>query len=111
MLTEIFGASPQVKVIELLLTHQNIEYTKEEIAECAEISMDMLDVFWKQLEKYRIIKLTRKAGNTQLYTANMDSEAIQALKRFQYELAEVEIEGQMGLEIERSESKKETVIA
>jgi len=38
MLTEVFGAYPQVKVIDLLLTHQNIEYTKEEIAECAEIT-------------------------------------------------------------------------
>ena len=38
MLTEVFGAYPQVKVIDLLLTHQNIEYTKEEIAEGAEIT-------------------------------------------------------------------------
>ncbi len=109
MLTEIFGAYPQVKVIDLLLTHQNIEYTKEEIAECVDISMDMLDVFWRKLEKSRIIKPTRKAENAQLYTANMDSEATQALKRFQYELAESEIEEQVGLEIERSESKREAV--
>lgn len=82
MLTEIFWAYPQVKVIDLLLTHQNIEYTKEEIAECTENSRDILEVFWEQLEKYRIIKPTRKTGKTQLYTANMDSDAIQALKRF-----------------------------
>jgi len=111
MLTEIFGAYPQVKVIDLLLTHQNIEYTKEEIAECAGISRDVLDTFWAQLEKYRIIKPTRKTRNAQLYTTNMDSEAMLALKRFQYELAEVEIEEQMGLEIKRSESEKEAVIA
>jgi hypothetical protein len=97
MLTEIFGAYPQVKVIDLLLTHQNIEYTKEEIAECAEISGEMLDLFWEQLERYRIIQPTRKTGNAQLYTTNMDSKAMQALKRFQYELAEIEIEEQIGL--------------
>lgn len=109
MLTEIFWAYPQVKVIDLLLTHQNIEYTKEEIAECTEISMNMLDIFWTQLEKYRIIKPTRKTGNAQLYTANMDSGAMLALKRFQYDLVEIEIEEQIGLE--RGESKKEAVIA
>jgi hypothetical protein len=108
MLSEIFGAYPQVKVIELLLTHQNIEYTKEEIAECTEISKDMLDAFWEQLEKYGIVKPTRKTENAQLYTANIDSEAMRSLKRFQYELAEIEIEEQIGLE--RRESKKEAVI-
>ena len=81
MFVEVFGAYPQVKVIDLLLTHQNIEYTKE--------------------------------GETHLYTANMDCEAMRALKSFQYELAEIEIEEQMGFEqvVARSERKKEAVIA
>jgi len=95
--------------MELLLTHQNIEYTKEEIAECTEIYMDILDIFWAQLEKYKIIKPTRKMGNAQLYTANMDSEAMTALNRFQYELAEIEIEKQ--IDLESGESKKEALIA
>ncbi len=52
-------------------------------------------------------------GGTQLYTANMDCEAMRALKSFQYELAEIEIEEQMGFEqvVARSERKKEAVIA
>jgi len=81
MLTDVFGAYPQVKVIDLLLTHQNIEYTKEEIAECAEISIDTLYNFWERSEKYGTVKPTRKVGETQLYTdtANMDCEAMRAL--------------------------------
>ena len=113
MLVEVLGVYPQVKVVDLLLTHQNIEYTKEEIAECAEISIDTLYNFWGRLEKYGIVKPTRKEGETQLYTANMDCAAMRALKSFQYALAEIEIEEQMGFEqvVARSERKKEAVIA
>ena len=113
MLADVFGAYPQVKVICLILTRQDIEYTKVEIAECAEISIDTHYNFWGRLEKCGIVKPTRKEGETQLYTANMGCEVMRVLKSFQYELAEIEIEEQRGFEqvVARSERKKEAIIA
>ena len=113
MSADVFGAYPQVKVICIILTRQDIEYTKEEIAESVEISIDTLYNFWGRLEKYGIVKPTGKEGETQLYTANMGCETMRVLNSFQYELAEIEIEEQMGFEqvVARSERKKEAVIA
>lgn len=91
MLTEIFGEYPQVKVIDLLITHPRIQYTKTDIAECAGIGRATLYQFWDILEKYQIVKPTYQMGKTTLYTANLDSPALKALKKFQLEMADIEI--------------------
>lgn len=96
MFTEIFGDSPQVKVIDLLITQDDMEYTKKEIAECAGIGRSTLYTFWEMLEHYAIIKKTRRIGNTWLYKINTDSPAVKALQEFQLRIVDVIVEEETG---------------
>lgn len=106
MLTEILGGYPQVKVIDLLITRPRIQYTKTEIADCAEIGRATLYKFWDVLERYQIVKPTYQIGKTILYTVNMDSPALKALKKFQLEMAEIEIALQNREELKEVEAEK-----
>ena len=92
MFNEIFGNSPQVKVIDLLITQDNLEYTKKEIAECAEVGRSTLYTFWETLERYEIVKKTRRIGNTWLYNINSDSPAVKALQEFQLRIVDIIVE-------------------
>lgn len=94
MLTDIFGDYPQVKVIKLLISHPHTEYTKTDIAECANISRATLYRFWDKLEKYNVVKEGRKIANSQLYSVNTESEVVKALDKFIQGLVDVEIEEQ-----------------
>ena len=89
MFNEIFGNSPQVKVIDLLITQDNLEYTKKEIAECAGVGRSTLYTFWETLERYEIVKKTRRIGNTWLYKINSDSPAVKALQEFQLRIVDI----------------------
>ena len=92
MFTEVFGNSPQVKVIDLLVTQDDMEYTKTEIAECAEVGRSTLYTFWDTLEHYDIVRKTRRIGNTWLYRINKESAAVKALQDFQLKLVDMIVE-------------------
>ena len=92
MFTEIFGDSPQVKVLDLLITQDDMEYTKKEIAECADVGRSTLYTFWDTLERYGIVKKTRRIGNTWLYRINTESPAVKALQEFQLKVVDLIVE-------------------
>ena len=92
MFTEIFGDSPQVKVLDLLITQDDMEYTKKEISECADVGRSTLYTFWDTLERYDIVKKTRRIGNTWLYRINTESPAVKALQEFQLKVVDIIVE-------------------
>lgn len=96
MITEIFGENCKIaKVFDLLLSHPNTEYTKKDIAECADIARPTLDNFIDKLIRYQIVEITKKVGNGKYYKINMKSSITQALNSFQNQLADIEIEKEM----------------
>ncbi len=104
MFTEIFGDSPQVKVLDLLITQDNLEYTKKEIAECADIGRSTLYTFWGTLERYNVVKKTRRIGNTWLYRINTESPAVKALQEFQLRVVDIIVEEETREKIPDSKS-------
>lgn len=98
MLTEVMGEYPQVRVIEILITHPWSEYTKKDLAEASGISRSTLYNLLDKLETYHIIKPTRKIGSTQLYTLNQESTTTKAIMTFTRELSEIEIKKQVSRE-------------
>jgi hypothetical protein len=69
-----------------------MEYTKKEIAECADVGRSTLYTFWDTLERYNIVKKTRRIGNTWLYRINTDSPAVKALQEFQLRVVDLVVE-------------------
>lgn len=80
---KVFGDSPLVKVIDVLVENPNLDYTKKELAEAAEISVPTLYKLWDRLEDEDIVVKTRKIGNTELYKLNTDSTVVKEIVRFE----------------------------
>lgn len=109
MLTDIFGSSPRVKVIDLFISHPEIEYTKTDIANYSGIARSTLYDFLEELEEYGLVKKSKKVGNAQLYMVNMDSEVTKLISAFQLSLAEIEIKKQVENEEETSSEELKNV--
>lgn len=105
MLTKIFGDYPQVRVIDLLISHPWSEYSKSDIAEYSNISRPTLYRFFEALLKYELIKPTRKFGNTQLYQVNMESQTVKAINQFQMHLSKMEFSYQLSLEDKKDDAE------
>ena len=92
LLNEFFGDYPIIKVIDFLLENRGFEYSKAEIAENAEIGTATLHQLWGKLEKFGIVKETKKYGNTRLYMLNEENEFVKMLKAMVIKLAKEDFE-------------------
>lgn len=87
-LTDFFGDSSFIKVLDALMDHPNYDYTKKELAEVNDMSRPTLYKVWPKLEEFGIVEPTRKIGNTQLYKLDTESALVEELYRFEKEIRE-----------------------
>jgi len=73
LLLQLTGDMPLFKVLDFLVDNKGMDFSKKDIAEGAEISKASLFNYWKELEKYNIVNVTRSFGKTKLYTLNTES--------------------------------------
>lgn len=67
------------KILDVLLDHPNVGYSKKELAEAAGISRSALYNAWDTLENNGIVIEKKKYGGTTLYRLNSDSEMVNHL--------------------------------
>jgi len=79
ILIELFGHTPELRVLDFLLDNNIFDYTKTEIARGANITRPTLYRFWEKLEKAGLIIKTRKINRTQLYKINLESSIIKKI--------------------------------
>ena len=70
LLLQLTGELPLFRIIDFLVENKEMDFTKKDIIEGAEISRASLFNYWQQLEMHGIVKVTRKFGKTKLYTLN-----------------------------------------
>ena len=73
LLLGLTGEMPLFRVIDFLLDNKGMDFTKSDIAQGSEISRASLFNYWKALEQYGIVKVTRRFGKTKLYTLDSKS--------------------------------------
>lgn len=96
MLEEIFGATPQVKVIDYLLAHPFHSYTKQQIAVGSEISRSTLNKFIANLLDLGLIIRTENGK----YALNHKSKIVKKLDGIQHTISMEEMEKQVKLDNE-----------
>lgn len=69
------------KIMDVLLDHPNVGYSKTELAEASGISRSALYNHWDILVDNEIVIEKKKYGGTTLYRLNPDSELINYLGR------------------------------
>lgn len=73
LLIQLTGDTPLFKILDFLVDNKGVDFTKKDIATGAGISKASLFNHWSELEKYEVVKITRKFGKTKLYTLNSES--------------------------------------
>ncbi len=84
---EIFGNSPQTKILDFLADHPNYDYNVSDISKNSEVSRPTVYKIIKILLKKKLIVKTRESGNSSLYKLNMQNKLVQVILKFDFELA------------------------
>lgn len=79
LFVNFLGDTPLVRVMDFLIGNSIFDYTKTDIAENSDVSRASLYSVWPQLERYEIVKASRKIGNTTLYRLNKENPVVQKL--------------------------------
>ena len=115
MFKDIFGDSPQTKILDFLADHPNYDYSISEIAKQAQVSRPTVYKIKDILLKKRLIIQTREQGNSPLYKLNLDNKLVQVILKFDFEIAKriADIESQESVKkythaLEKTTTKQET---
>ena len=92
MLLQVLGKTPELKILDILLSHPYSKYTKIDLIECAVVDHKELNLALKKLIKYGLIKVAGIINEKVVYQINLENMAAIALNSFQNRLAWSEIE-------------------
>lgn len=79
LFVRLLGDVPLIRVIDVLIENSIFDYTKTEIAKNAGISRASLYNIWPTVENYKLVKKSRRIGNTILYKLNKENPVVQKL--------------------------------
>lgn len=81
LFVKFLGDSPKIKVLDMLITGRELDYSISDIAQQSGIGRATFYRMMDELLKNKIILPTRKFGNIQLYKLNQKNEYIKGLVR------------------------------
>ena len=79
LLLQLTGEMPLFKIIDFLVDNKGLDFTKTDIEKGADISRASLFNYWEQLEKNSLVRVTRRFGNTKLFTLNSESPVVKKI--------------------------------
>jgi len=79
LIIKFLGENLVLKIVDFLIENKGIDMSKKEIIDWAEISRASLFNYWEQIEEQGIVVVTRKFGNTKLYTLNSKNQIVKKL--------------------------------
>lgn len=79
LLLQFTGEAPLFKIIDFLVDNVSTDFSKKAIAEGAGISRASLFAYWKMLEDYGLVKVTRCFGKTKLYTLDTKNSVVKKI--------------------------------
>jgi len=94
LLIQFMGENPLVRIIDFMLENKPFDASKTEIAAGAQISRMSLFKHWDKLERYGIVKVSRRYGNTKLYKINSDNPIVKRVADLEFALIRVAMEQQ-----------------
>ena len=83
---EFAGDSPFFAMIDFFLDNREGDYTKLDVMKYTGMSRGTLFKYWNNLERYKIVKVTRKFGKTKLFSCNINNPIVKSLCTLEGEL-------------------------
>ena len=92
LLLKLTSETPLFRIIDFLVENKGLEFTKKEIIEGSNISRATFFNYWKVIESYGLVRVTRKFGKTKLYTLNSSNIIVNKILDLEKELISNAIE-------------------
>ena len=86
-LKDVFKSYAVVQILDFLTLYDGYEYTKTDIIRNTGISRRTLYEVWPVLERFDLVKETRRVGRIALYTLNMENPIAKKLDELSKEIA------------------------
>ena len=86
VLGEAFGGSAVFKILDVLMDHPTLEYSKEDLAEVTGLSESTVHDNWENIENIDVVEESREYEGEQLYRFNQDSKIVEYLFKLDQEL-------------------------
>jgi AraC-like DNA-binding protein len=99
ILLKTFGDSPKLRMIDFFLDNSLFDFTKKEVIEALGMSKQTFYKYFKDIEDYGIVKISRKIGRASLYKINPENPLVKMLR---------ECETQLSLQMAKKEAKRQT---
>ncbi|MBI2558161.1 hypothetical protein HYW20_02470 [Candidatus Woesearchaeota archaeon] len=87
------GTTPRNKVLDFLITYQELDYSLKEIAKLSGAGYSTIKILIKKLVKDRWVAPTRKISKIILYKLNVNNPEVKKFIEFYWEVIENEIQG------------------
>jgi len=91
IMIELFGKTPELKILDFLLDNNIFDYTKTEIARGAKMTRPTLYKVWSKMIKTGLVVKTRKINRTQLYKINLESPVVKKIMEIEMKFSLEEI--------------------
>lgn len=110
LLLGLLGEQPLFKVIDFLIDNLSVDFTKKQIAEGAGIARASLFNHWDEIEKYGLVKVTRRFGKTKLYTLNTKNQIVKRLLDLEKALIAVSLEKESAKKSVKQKEKESSLV-
>jgi len=79
--------SPKLRIIDFFLDNPLFDFTKKEVIEALGMSKQTFYKYFKDIEKYGIVNVSRKIGRAKLYKINLENPIVKMLREFETQLS------------------------
>jgi DNA-binding transcriptional ArsR family regulator len=87
ILLKTLGDSPKLRIIDFFLDNPLFDFTKKEVIEALGMSKQTFYKYFKDIEKYGIVNVSRKIGKAKLYKINLENPIVKMLREFETQLS------------------------
>ena len=87
ILLKTLGDSPKLRIIDFFLDNPLFDFTKKEVIEALGMSKQTFYKYFKNIEKYGIVNVSRKIGRAKLYKINLENSIVKMLREFETQLS------------------------
>ena len=92
ILIEFLGDSPTIRVLDFLLTFDEFDYSKKDIAKNSDVAWNTINLFWDKFVDKNIVVKTRKVGKADMYKLNSINPVVKKLIELEKKLITTSIE-------------------
>lgn len=83
ILIKTLGDSPKLRIIDFFLDNPLFDFTKKEIIETLGMSKKTFYKYFPDIERYGIVKVSRKIGRAKLYKLNLEHPLVEMLRKYE----------------------------